>query len=55
MTTPEAQDPHDGLTHLVNADDAEVTACGIERTIWVSATQQALFASCEECRSAGNA
>lgn len=40
---------HDGLTHLVDTEDAEQTACGIERTIWVSVTMTPDFATCEDC------
>lgn len=43
------QDEHDGLTHLVDAEDADTTACGAARTIWVSATQTPAFATCEAC------
>lgn len=47
--TPETAEEHDGLTHLVDAEDAVITTCGLERTIWVSATQTTMFATCSAC------
>ena len=42
-------DEHDGLTHVVETEDATETVCGIERTIWVSVTTTPDFATCEDC------
>lgn len=43
------EDQHDGMTHLVDDENADATECGLERTMWVSATQEPLFATCDTC------
>ena len=54
MSNETTEAEHDSLTHLVDHEGATVTVCGIDRTIWVSATMDPMFATCEECVAASS-